>query len=74
MPVHIDDTLRISITEIRARSRLLHGEHGIGLIIVDSLELMGGQKGDTPGKEIAQGLKSLARELNLPVLALSQLE
>ena len=74
-PVHIDDTPRISITEIRARSRLLHGEHGIGLIIVDSLELMGGQmKGDTPGKEIAQGLKSLARELNLPVLALSQLE
>ena len=50
-------------------------EHGIGLIIVDSLEMMGGQmKAQTREQEIARGLKGLAQDLNVPVLALSELE
>ena len=72
IPVYIDDTPRISITEIRAKARRLHREHGIGLIFVNSLEMMGGQMKDQ--QEIARGLKGLAQELNVPVLALSALE
>ena len=72
IPVYIDDTPRISITEIRAKARRLHREHGIGLIFVNSLEMMGGQMKDQ--QEIACGLKGLAQELNVPVLALSALE
>ena len=72
IPVYIDDTPRISITEIRAKARRLHREHGIGLTIVNSLEMMGRQTKDR--QEITRGLKELAQELNIPVLALSELE
>ena len=75
IPVYIDDTPRISITEIRAKARRLHREHGIGLTIVNSLEMMGRQtKAYTCKQEISRGLKGLAQELNVPVLALSELE
>ena len=72
IPVYIDDTPRISITEIRAKARRLHREHGIGLTIVNSLEMMGRQTKDR--QEITRGLKELAQELNIPVLALLELE
>lgn len=76
-PIYIDDTPAISILEIRAKARRLKVEHDVGLIIIDYLQLIRG----TPGIEsrqqeismISQSLKSLAKELNIPVLALSQL-
>jgi replicative DNA helicase len=76
-PIYIDDTPGLSPTEIRARSRRLQREHGLDLIIVDYLQLMQveGTKENraTEISEISRGLKALAKELNLPVIALSQL-
>ena len=76
-PVFIDDTPGLSPTEIRARSRRLQREHGLGLIVVDYLQLMQ-VPGNTENRateisEISRSLKALAKELNLPVIALSQL-
>lgn len=76
-PIYIDDTPGLSPTEIRARARRLHREHGLGLIVVDYLQLMAvpGNKENraTEISEISRSLKALAKELNLPVIALSQL-
>ncbi|MDJ0758146.1 MAG: replicative DNA helicase [Woeseiaceae bacterium] len=76
-PVYIDDTPGLSPTEIRARARRLQREHGLGLIVVDYLQLMQvpGNKENraTEISEISRSLKALAKELNLPVIALSQL-
>jgi len=76
-PIFIDDSAGLSPTEIRARSRRLHREHGLGLIVVDYLQLMQvpGNKENraTEISEISRSLKALAKELNLPVIALSQL-
>jgi replicative DNA helicase len=76
-PIFIDDTPSLSPTEIRARSRRLHREHGLGLIVIDYLQLMqvGGSKENraTEISEISRGLKALAKELEVPVIALSQL-
>lgn len=78
-PLYIDDSANANIMEIRTKARRLQMEHGIGLLIVDYLQLMegrGGSSGDNRVQEIAEisrGLKSIARELNIPVLALSQL-
>ena len=76
-PIYIDDTPGLSPTEIRARSRRLQREHGLDLIVVDYLQLMQieGTKENraTEISEISRGLKSLAKELNVPVIALSQL-
>ncbi|MDJ0916223.1 MAG: replicative DNA helicase [Woeseiaceae bacterium] len=76
-PVFIDDTPGLSPTEIRARARRLQREHGLGLIVVDYLQLMQvpGNKENraTEISEISRSLKALAKELNLPVIALSQL-
>ena len=76
-PIYIDDTPGLSPTEIRARSRRLQREHGLDLIIVDYLQLMQveGTKENraTEISEISRGLKALAKELNVPVIALSQL-
>ena len=76
-PIFIDDTPSMSPIEIRARARRLHREHGLGLIIIDYLQLMQveGSKENraTEISEISRSLKALAKELEVPVIALSQL-
>ncbi len=76
-PIFIDDTAGLSPTEIRARARRLQREHGLGLIVVDYLQLMSvpGNKENraTEISEISRSLKALAKELSLPIIALSQL-
>jgi replicative DNA helicase len=78
LPLFIDDTPALTIAGLRARARRLHRRHGIGLVIVDYLQLLQGSSkaGDNRVQEISEisrGLKTLAKELNVPVLALSQL-
>ncbi|MCG6975411.1 MAG: replicative DNA helicase [Acidiferrobacterales bacterium] len=76
-PIYIDDTPGLSPMELRARSRRLKREHGLDLIIVDYLQLM--QSGDsaenraTEISAITRAMKNLAKELNVPVIAMSQL-
>jgi replicative DNA helicase len=76
-PIFIDDSASLSPIEIRARSRRLKREHGLGLIVVDYLQLMQvhGSKENraTEISEISRSLKALAKELDLPIIALSQL-
>lgn len=77
-PLYIDDTPALSPTELRARARRLKREHGIGLIVIDYLQLMQvpGAGGENRAQEISQisrSLKALAKELDVPVVALSQL-
>ena len=78
-PVYIDDSASANIMEIRTKARRLQMEKGLGLLVVDYLQLMESRnKGDNSNRvqeiaEITRGLKSIARELNIPVLALSQL-
>ena len=75
-PIFIDDTPALSILELRAKSRRLKAEHNIELIIVDYLQLMRGDTGGNREQEIAsisRALKSISKELNVPVVALSQL-
>lgn len=77
-PIFIDDSGSLSIMEIRAKCRRLQMEKGLGLIVIDYLQLMEGRGkyGDNRVQEIGEisrGLKSIARELNIPVLALAQL-
>ncbi|MFH1291886.1 MAG: replicative DNA helicase [bacterium] len=76
-PIYIDDTPNIQITQIRTKARRLQMEHGLGLIVVDYLQLMESRSGSESRvqevAEITRGLKSIARELDIPVLALSQL-
>ncbi|MDX2003770.1 MAG: replicative DNA helicase [Meiothermus sp.] len=80
-PIFIDDTSDMTLMELRSRSRRLHNQHRLSLIVIDYLQLMSGPNsgknaGENRQQEIAQisrGLKQLARELNLPVVALSQL-
>ena len=75
-PVYIDDTPGISIMELRTKARRLQAEHDLGFIVVDYLQLMQGTRTDNRVQEvsdISRGLKALARELNAPVMALSQL-
>jgi len=76
-PIFIDDTAGLSPTEIRARARRLQREHGLGLIVIDYLQLMA-VPGNTENRateisEISRSLKALAKELSVPVIALSQL-
>ena len=78
-PLYIDDTPLLGPLEVRAKARRLQAEHGLGLIIIDYLQLMEGTKrGGESNRvqevgEISRSLKSLARELKVPVMALSQL-
>jgi replicative DNA helicase len=75
-PVYIDDTPGISIMELRTKARRLQAENDLGFIVVDYLQLMQGNRTDNRVQEvsdISRGLKALARELNAPVMALSQL-
>lgn len=76
--IFIDNSGSLNIMEMRTMARRLQAEHNLGLIIVDYLQLMEGRstKGDNRVQEISEisrGLKQLARELNIPVIALSQL-
>jgi replicative DNA helicase len=75
-PIFIDDAAGSNIMEIRTKARRLQSEHGVGLIVVDYLQLMEGRSQDNRVQEVSEisrALKLLARELNVPVLALSQL-
>ena len=76
-PLFIDDAPALTPTEVRARARRLKREHDLGLFVVDYLQLMQAQGSNenrtTEISRISQSLKSLARELNIPVIALSQL-
>jgi len=77
-PIYIDDTATVNIMEIRTKARRLQMEHGLGLLIVDYLQLMESRAEGPENRvqevaQITRGLKSIARELNIPVLALSQL-
>lgn len=77
-PIFIDDTPASTVMEVRTKSRRLQAEHGLGLIVVDYLQLMDEPRIRTENMvqkitEISRGLKALAKELDIPVLALSQL-
>jgi len=75
-PIFIDDTPAISILELRAKARRLKAEHDLGLIVVDYLQLMTGHNSESRQQEISdisRSLKALAKELSVPVIALSQL-
>ncbi len=78
-PIFIDDTPAITVLEMRAKARRLKKEFGLGLIVVDYLQLMRGKgRGRSDSREqeiseISRSLKALAKELNVPVIALSQL-
>ncbi len=74
--LYIDDSPAISVLELRSKARRLKAEYGLGLIIVDYLQLMRGHNPESRQQEISEisrSLKALAKELNLPVIALSQL-
>jgi replicative DNA helicase len=75
--IFIDDTPALSVLEMRAKARRLKAEHGLDLIVVDYLQLMRGRgEADTREQEISEisrSLKALAKELHVPVIALSQL-
>ncbi len=76
-PLYIDDTPALPISQVAARARRLKRTHGLDLLIVDYLQLLKGTgKGENrvnEVSEITQGLKAIAKELNIPVIALSQL-
>jgi len=76
--IFIDDTAAISVLEMRAKARRLHREHPLSLIVVDYLQLMRGsskriERREQEISEISRSLKALGKELNVPVIALSQL-
>jgi replicative DNA helicase len=77
--IFIDDTPAASVTEIRTKARRLYSEHGLDLILIDYMQLMSGQtSGRNENRQqeisfISRSLKALARELNVPLIALSQL-
>lgn len=77
-PIYIDDTAALNIFEFRAKARRLVNKHHVGLIIIDYLQLMSGsgERGANREQEISsisRNLKALAKELNIPIIALSQL-
>ena len=79
LPMHIDDTPALSIAALRSRARRLKRVHNVSLIVVDYLQLVRPSAGNSTTNrvqeisEITQGLKAIAKELNIPVIALSQL-
>jgi replicative DNA helicase len=76
-PIYIDDSPQLRVMEMRSKARRLHYEHGIDLVIVDYLQLLQGEgRNENRVQEISyisRSLKALARELNVPVIAVSQL-
>ena len=78
IPIFIDDTPALTVSALRTRARRLKRQHNLGLIVVDYLQLVAAITSRNDGRvqevsEITRGLKTLAKELNVPVLALSQL-
>jgi replicative DNA helicase len=78
LPLYIDDTPGLTIAALRARARRLKRRHDIGLIVIDYLQLLQGSGRANDNRvneisEISRGLKTLAKELHVPVIALSQL-
>ena len=75
--IFIDDSAGLTPTDLRARARRLHREHGLSLIVIDYLQLMqiagGGENRTNEISEISRSLKAIAKELEVPVIALSQL-
>ena len=77
--IYIDDTPSITISDLRTKARREHHKNNLGLIIIDYLQLMSGSKSFGDGNrvqeisEISRGIKGIARELNVPIIALSQL-
>lgn len=78
-PLHIDDTSGLAVDQLRARCRRLKHRHNIGLVVIDYLQLMSPPAGSKRGNrqeevsEISRGLKAISRELNIPMIVLSQL-
>jgi replicative DNA helicase len=76
-PIFIDDSPSLGVMELRARARRLKKEHGLGLLIIDYLQLMRGrtntERREQEISEISRSLKALAKELSIPVIAISQL-
>jgi replicative DNA helicase len=77
-PIFIDDTPGMTPMEVRARARRIKREHGLGMIVIDYLQLMQGSGNSSENRateisEISRSLKGLAKELSVPVIALSQL-
>jgi replicative DNA helicase len=76
-PIFIDDSPAISVLEMKAKTRRLKAETGLGLVVLDYLQLMRGRDSSLPREqeisEISRSLKALAKELDVPVVALSQL-
>ncbi|MCC7260504.1 MAG: replicative DNA helicase [Alphaproteobacteria bacterium] len=78
MPLFIDDTPALTISALRTRARRLKRTHNLQLLVIDYLQLMRGSSGSSDNRvqevsEITQGLKAIAKELDIPVIALSQL-
>jgi replicative DNA helicase len=77
LPIFIDDSPGLTLMELRAKTRRLAAEHRLGLVIIDYLQLMrSGTKNDSREQEISEisrSLKGLAKELSIPIIALSQL-
>ncbi|PIV21786.1 MAG: replicative DNA helicase [Deltaproteobacteria bacterium CG03_land_8_20_14_0_80_45_14] len=76
-PIYIDDTAALSVLELRAKARRLKSDHGLGMVILDYLQLMKGrarvESRQQEISEISRSLKALSKELNIPVIAVSQL-
>ena len=77
-PIYIDDTGGLDIADLRARARTMKKRHGIGLIMIDYLQLLGCHEAAAEGRQqettrISAGVKAMAKELNVPVIVLSQL-
>jgi replicative DNA helicase len=76
-PIYIDDSAALSVLELRAKARRLKSERGMGMLIIDYLQLMKGrvrvESRQQEISEISRSLKALAKELNIPVIAVSQL-
>jgi len=76
-PIHIDDTAGITVLEMRAKARRLKSEHDLGMVVVDYLQLMQGRSQSENRtqeiSDISRSLKAMAKELDVPVIAISQL-
>ncbi|MBC7106407.1 MAG: replicative DNA helicase, partial [Firmicutes bacterium] len=76
-PLFIDDTPALTVRELRVKAKRLQAEHGLGLLVIDYLQLMQAtrraENRQQEMTEISRSLKALAKELNVPILALSQL-
>lgn len=77
-PIYIDDSPGANVMEIRTKARRLQTEHGLGMVVIDYIQLMESRAGGSDNRvqqvsEITRALKGIARELDVPVLALSQL-